>query len=138
MKSENIIGTIQAQQSSIPMKKHTVVVADDDLAILDAMKLMLELYNFDVETIEDGRVMTKLVSIQPKLLLLDVCMSGVDGRDICRTVKATAATKDIPVILISASVDLANIVKDSGADDYLSKPFEMQDLISKVNKYLLN
>jgi DNA-binding response OmpR family regulator len=138
MKSENVIGSIQPRQTVIPAKKPTIVIADDDMAILDAMKLMLELYNFKVETIADGMVLPRIVSLQPKLLLLDICMSGVDGRDICRELKKTQATKDLPVILISASVNLENIIKDSGADDYLPKPFEMQDLIDKVNKHLLN
>jgi DNA-binding response OmpR family regulator len=138
MKSGNIIGSIQPQQTIIPLTKPTIVIADDDLAILDAMKLMLELYDFKVETIADGMVLPRMVSLQPKLLLLDICMSGVDGREVCRKLKRTEATKDIPVILISASVDLANVIKESGADDYLPKPFAMQDLISKVNKYILN
>ena len=70
---------------------------DDDPAILEAMKMILELYNYDVETIADGAIIQKLVSMQPKLLFLDICMSGIDGGDICKSLKATAATKDIPV-----------------------------------------
>src|SRR6266702_6948930 len=129
MKSESIIGSIQKLQPRMPIKRHTIVIADDDLAILDAMKMMLELYNFKVETIADGMVVPKLLSLQPKLLLLDICMSGIDGRKICRTLKSTDATKDIPIIMISASYNIADVIKDSGADDYLEKPFNMQDLI---------
>lgn len=120
------------------MENNIIVVADDDPAILDAMKMMLEFYHFHVETIADGVILPKLIALQPKLLLLDICMAGVDGRDICKSVKMTEATKDIPVVMISASGDLIKTVKSFGADDYLAKPFEMQDLLSKVNKYLLN
>jgi DNA-binding response OmpR family regulator len=138
MKSSNVIGSIKPKETYIPEQKGTIVIADDDIAILDAMKLMLEFYNFEVVTIADGDIVPKLLSMQPKLLFLDICMSGVDGRDICRALKAIEATKDIPVIMISANCDLIRTAEDSGADDYLAKPFGMQDLLSKVNKYLLN
>jgi len=138
MKTLPIVGSVQSQRTKLLNQKPTIVVADDDPSILDAMKTILELYNFQVETIADGMVMSKLVSLRPKLLLLDICMSGVDGRDICKTLKRTATTKDIPVIMISASYDVANCISESGADDFLAKPFELQDLLSKVNKYLLN
>lgn len=138
MKIGNLIGSVQQEQSWIPTQKPTILVADDDPAILEAMKIMLELSNFVVETIADGMVFQKLVSLQPDLLFLDIYMSGVDGRDVCRELKKTDATKHIPVILTSASCDLAHALQESGADDYLPKPFDMQDLLNKVNKYLLN
>jgi DNA-binding response OmpR family regulator len=138
MKRLPIVGSVQSQRTKFSNHKPTIVVADDDPSILDAMKTILELYNFQVETIVDGMVMPKLVSLQPKLLLLDICMSGVDGRDICKTLKTTETTKNIPVIMISASYDLASCLSESGADDFIAKPFEMQELLSKVNKYLLN
>jgi len=138
MKNANIVGSVKQQTSTYPDKKHTIVVADDDLAICDAMKMILEFYNYEVETIADGDIVSKLMSSQPKLLFLDVCMSGVDGRDICKALKKIQTTKDIPVVMISASRELEDAVKESGADDYLAKPFGMQELISKVNKYLLN
>jgi len=138
MQQKNIIGSVQPHTTQMPNKKHKIVIADDDLAILDAMKMMLELYGFEVETVSDGMVISKLLSHQPKLLLLDVYMSGLDGRDICRAIKKTAATKDIPVIMISASSNMKDALKDSGADDYLPKPFDIEELLHKLNKYLLN
>ena len=138
MKMGNLIGSVQQEQSLIRTQKPTILVADDDPAILEAMKIMLELSNFVVETIADGMVFQKLVSLQPDLLLLDIYMSGIDGRDVCRELKKTDATKHIPVILTSASCDLIHALQESGADDYLPKPFDMQDLLNKVNKYLLN
>ena len=138
MKNIDIIGSVQPQNTKFPDKKSTIVIADDDPAILEAIKLTLELYNFNVETIGDGVVIPKLVSLQPKLLLLDICMSGADGREICKMMKTLDATKDIPVIMISASCDLQESLAYSGADDFLEKPFEIHELLSKVNKYLLN
>jgi CheY-like chemotaxis protein len=138
MRSQQIITTMQTHTSRLLTDQDTIVVADDDPAILDALKIMLELYNYHVETIQDGKVVSRLSSLRPKLLLLDICMSGVDGREICKKLKSREATKDIPVILISASCNMDEMIKDSGADDCLSKPFEMQQLLSKVKKYILN
>jgi CheY-like chemotaxis protein len=119
-------------------KENTILIADDDPSILEAMKMMLEMYDFSVETVADGSILPKLTTLKPKLLLLDICMSGVDGRDVCKAMKASDATKDIPVVMISASCDMVSSAKESGADDYLAKPFEVQELLTKVNKYLLN
>lgn len=138
MKNTNIVGRVQPQQTHLFQKKNTIVIVDDDPAILEAMKMILELYNYDVETIADGEIIPKLASLQPKLLFLDICMSGIDGGDICKNLKETDATKNIPVIMISASYNLKEVMHESGADDYLAKPFELHDLLSKVNKYLLN
>lgn len=138
MKSVNVVGRVQTKREQLSCKENVIVVADDDPSILEAMKMMLEFYNFTVETVADGLVLPKLMALKPKLLFLDICMSGVDGRDVCKLLKASDATKDIPVVMISASCDLVKSVKESGADDYLEKPFAMQDLLSKVHKYLLN
>lgn len=138
MKNDSIIGTVQSKRTQMSNNENVIVVADDDPAILDAMKMILELYNFTVETIADGLIFPRLAILKPKLLFLDICMSGVDGAEVCKTLKMSEATRDIPIVMISASGDLLKTVKLSGADDYLAKPFEVQDLISKVNKYLLN
>lgn len=115
------------------MKK--VLVADDDPAIVEAIKLILELADYQVETTVDGKVIDKMKDNKPDLLLLDIWMSGVDGRDICKKIKATDDIKGVPVIMISASRDIEKSAKNSGADDFLAKPFEMEDLLSKVAKY---
>ena len=119
-------------------KKNTIIVADDDPAILEAVKMILELHNYEVMTISDGLVLQKLKGSLPGLLLLDVLMSGVDGRDICKQLKSRQDTKNIPVILISASHDIAPSIKAAGANDFLPKPFDIDDLLNKVAKYISN
>ncbi len=128
----------ETQQLQSAINKGTIVVADDDPAILDSLRMILEFNHFTVETIADGIVISKMKTLKPQLLLLDISMPGVDGRDICKKLKSIAATKHIPVIMISANMELEKSVRESGADDYLAKPFEMKDLISKVNKFLVN
>ncbi len=116
-----------------PPKK--ILVADDNPAILDALKIMLEDDGYEVETTVDGATARNLKTPLPDLLLLDIWMSGVDGRDICKHLKSSAATRHIPVILVSATKDIAQIAKDSGADDFIPKPFQMEHLLAIVAKY---
>ncbi|MGI8419013.1 MAG: response regulator [Candidatus Levyibacteriota bacterium] len=118
--------------------KPIIVVADDDPAILEAMRMVLELYNFKVETIADGVVVPKLRKLRPQLLFLDIRMSGADGRTICKKLKTEADTKHIPVVMISANTNLRHCMEEAGANDYLAKPFDMNDLLTKVEKYLPN
>lgn len=123
---------------SVAQEKPTIVIVDDDPDILEAMKMMLELYDFKVETIADGIVFPKLKKLQPQLLFLDIRMSGVDGRTICRQLKSKAETKHIPVIMISANANLQRSFEEAGANDYLEKPFDMEDLLHKIKKFVIN
>ena len=113
-----------------------ILVVDDNPAILDALKIMLEEEGYEVETTVDGATLKDLKEHLPDLLLLDIWMSGVDGRDICKVLKSSAATKQIPVIMISAAKDIEQIAKDSGADDFISKPFQMANLLAIVAKHV--
>ena len=116
--------------------KKKILVADDNPAILDALKIMLEEEGYAVETTVDGASALDMKGPLPDLLLLDIWMSGVDGRDICKRLKGAAATKHIPVIMVSAAKDTEQIAKDSGADYFISKPFQMEDLLAIVAKYV--
>ena len=116
--------------------KKKILVVDDNTAILDALKIMLEDAGYEVETTVDGATVKDMKEPLPDLLLLDIWMSGVDGRDVCRLLKSTPATKHIPVIMISAAKDTEQIAKDSGADDFISKPFQMEHLLAIVAKYV--
>ena len=116
--------------------KKKILVADDNPAILDALKIMLEEEGYEVETTVDGATVQDIKEPLPDLLLLDIWMSGIDGRNVCKLLKSSAATKHIPVIMISATKDIEQIAKDSGADDCVSKPFQMEYLLAIVAKYV--
>ena len=118
------------------MDKKKILVADDDPAIVDAIKLMLELYDYEVSTTVDGETIFKMEKEYPDLLLLDIWMSGQDGREICKFLKNNPLTKHIPIIMISASRDIIQSAKDAGADDFIAKPFQMDELLQKVEKYI--
>ncbi len=113
-----------------------VLVADDDPAILDAIKMTLELEDYDVDVTVNGETIYKMEKVYPDLLLLDIWMSGQDGRDICKYVKNNPHTKHIPIIMISASRDIMQSAREAGADDFIAKPFEIDDLLGIVAKYV--
>ncbi len=108
------------------------MIADDDPGILNAVEIMLEFEGYEVSSTMNGATVLELKEEFPDLFLLDIWMSGQDGRDICRELKKRELTKNIPVIMISASTDLARSAKEAGADDFLEKPFSMDDLLSKI------
>lgn len=117
-------------------RKKNILIADDNPAILDALEIMLEEGGYAVETTLNGDAAQDMKEPFPDLLLLDIGMSGTDGRDICKLLKSGALTKNIPVVMISATKDLEQIAKDSGADDFIAKPFQMEHLLSTVARHV--
>lgn len=117
------------------MKKR-ILIADDNQAILEVMELVLTEGGYEVTTTTDGKKVHKLAETQPDLILLDIWMSGSDGRDICMKLKHDQKTQNIPIILVSAIKDTEEKAELAGADDFLEKPFEIKDLLEKVAKYL--
>ena len=117
-------------------KKKKVMIADDDPGILDALTIMLEDGGYEVETTTNGSTIRDMKEELPDLLLLDIWISGWDGREACKYLKGQELTKHIPIIMISATRDLAESSKNAGADDFLAKPFQMDDLLAKVAQYV--
>lgn len=109
-----------------------VLIADDDKDIVEVLGIMLELEGYEIATISSGNVVQAVQQGQPHVVLLDIRMSGQDGREICRLLKQTDGTKDIPVVMISANHDGRVMALEAGADDFLGKPFEMDELLEKV------
>jgi DNA-binding response OmpR family regulator len=116
------------------MKVKKFFIADDDEAIVDATSMMLEMAGYEVRHTVNGNSVHLDVMNKPDLVLLDIWMSGVDGRDICRRLKGDPATLDIPVLMISAGRDIMKSALESGANDFLAKPFDMDELLAKVAK----
>lgn len=108
------------------------MIADDDPGIIDAVEMMLQFEGYEVISTMNGAAVLEMKNELPDLYLLDIWMSGQDGRDICKELKKRNITKNIPVIMISASTDLARSARDAGADDFLEKPFNMNDLLDKI------
>lgn len=113
-------------------KQKTILIADDDKAIVDSITAILDHSGYEVLKVLDGTSVLQAVKALPDLILLDIQMPGHDGQTVCRQLKRQASTKDIPIIMISASMDVRNKAAQSGADDYLEKPFDMDTLQQKV------
>ncbi len=122
----------------MPEKKKKILVADDDEGILDVMGIMLESAGYSVTTIIRGEEVLAIKEDLPDLILLDIWMEGIDGREICKYLKTQSSTKHIPVILISANSDTEEIATQAGADDFICKPFDRKALLQKVGKYSNN
>ncbi|MBR9999046.1 MAG: response regulator [Cyclobacteriaceae bacterium] len=109
------------------------MVADDNPDILDILKMILEVIGgYEVITTADGESVYDLLGEAPDLILLDVWMSGQNGSEICKNLKADKKTRDLPLILFSASKNIQDISRSEGADDFLAKPFQMDVLLKKV------
>jgi DNA-binding response OmpR family regulator len=120
------------------MKKKILVVDDDD-GILDAFQAMLESVGYTVAVCSDGECVNQFVEDDPPdLILLDVLLSGRDGREVCQELKKNEQTKAIPVIMVSAHPRVKQSTLDAGADDFLEKPFEMEELLAVVRRNLEN
>lgn len=115
-----------------------ILIADDDEAIVDAISIMLEVMDYQVLSTTSGAEVAKALKQCPDLLLLDIWMSGIDGRDVCRQVKADPTTRDIPILMISASRQIRESAMSCGADDFLAKPFEMSELLQKIEQLTEN
>jgi DNA-binding response OmpR family regulator len=122
-------------EKTLSLKKK-ILVADDNPAILDALRIILEEEGYEVETKEDGASARGMKEPLPDLLLLDITMSGIDGRDICKHLKSAAATQHVPIVMVSATKNVEKIAKESGADDFISKPFQMDHLLAVVAKHV--
>lgn len=115
-----------------------ILIAEDDTAILEVMKIILEGEKYEIISTDDKNTIYSLVlSQKPSLILLDIWLSGYDGGKIAKTLKANNETKNIPLIMISANNETEKITKESGANDFLLKPFDIDDLINIVKKYAL-
>ena len=114
-----------------------VLIIDDDTDTLALMNVLITRQGYKVETaFSKIDALSKLNSFQPSIILLDVLLSGFDGRQFCRELKQTTKTKSVPVIMISAHPGAAENINSYGADDFISKPINSQVLLEKLEKFV--
>ena len=118
------------------MKKN-ILIAEDDRAIIEVVKIILENEGYIVTaTDREEAIYEALKDHSPDLILLDIWLSGEDGGEIAKFLKQNEETKDIPIIIMSANNETEKITKDAGANDFLLKPFNIDDLLYIVKKHL--
>ncbi len=120
---------------TIPKK---ILAVDDNPAILDALNDILSFEGYEVVTLSDGSsIFEAIAESHPDLILLDVMLDNLDGRDICHAIKDDRNTNHIPVILISATHNLQDTLRTEGApNDFIAKPFDIEFLLTKIDTQL--
>lgn len=114
-----------------------ILICEDDEGITELAQIVLEAKGYDVLIQSDSsKVFQRIEVDKPDLLLLDLWMPGLSGEEITRHLKADAATKHIPIIIMSANKDTASIAKQAGAEAFLAKPFDIDALEKIVETYL--
>ena len=116
-----------------------VLVADDDGDVAGVVRMSLELEGFAVEVVPDGRrALERICADPPDVVLLDVMMPGLDGVEVVRRLRASAATAALPVLLLTARGLSADKVVGltAGADDYIVKPFDTAELVARIRTTL--
>src|SRR5665213_2138154 len=115
-----------------------ILVVDDDIDILTVVQLTLEANGFNVKSISKWQQIYQSIEIfNPHLVLLDVSLGTQDGRNICKQLKSDPATKNISIILFSANTKVHESLKECLADHFISKPFDIDDLVRGINDHLL-
>ena len=116
-----------------------ILIVDDNPTNLSVLSLALKAAGYRTRVAMDGESAIEQVQADaPELILLDVQMPGIDGFETCLRLKANPVTQDIPIIFITASVDLDNKVKglSIGAVDYITKPFQQEEVLARVKVHL--
>ena len=112
-----------------------VLIIDDDPDVRTVMNILMKKQGYEVETAfnrEDA--LSKLDNFQPSVILLDVLLSGTDGRELCREIKENDEMKTVPVIMVSAHPGAAENIKSYGAADFIVKPIDTARLLEKLDR----
>ncbi len=120
------------------MEKTTkILVVDDDSGIGEMLKTLLEFYGYQVMVTEKPLLAEELIQQESiDLVLLDMLISGVDGTDVCAGIRQNSKIAQTPVLMMSALHNAGPKCKSAGANDFIAKPFEVEDLTSRIEAIL--
>ena len=113
-----------------------ILVVDDDPAINEMLTIVLEAEGFQTHSVTDGaEAVASFRSFDPDLILLDLMLPGMNGIDICREIRKESA---VPIVMLTAKTDTVDVVLglESGADDYITKPFKPKELVARIRARL--
>jgi two-component system response regulator MprA len=120
------------------MKSMKVLVVDDERAVRESLRRALELEGYEIELAEDGEQALKRLEAngEPDAMVLDVLMPKLDGLEVCRRLRSSGSR--LPVLMLTARVEVENRVEglDAGADDYVTKPFALEELLARLRALL--
>lgn len=115
-----------------------ILIIDDEIHILELLKLNLEIYGYEIFTADTGNnAMSLIEKINPDIILLDLMLPGMNGIDICKKIRNNSLLNKIRILIISAkSEEIDKIVcLEIGADDYITKPFSLREMIARINAF---
>ena len=114
-----------------------ILIVDDSRDILEGMKMFLEIKNYNVKTVVNANTITEdIAAFDPDLIILDIYLSGFDGRELCRKLKSDKSTHHVKIILFSAASNALEDYETYGADECLEKPFGLNDISQKIDAVL--
>ncbi len=131
--------TWQTNQNQEKQPSLKVLVVDDEENIQELIRLGLRYEGFQVESATDGQEgISAAQRLNPDLVILDLMLPGIDGLEVCRRLRANPTTQDVPILMLTAKDEVRDRVTglDTGADDYLTKPFEFDELVARVRAIL--
>ena len=113
-----------------------ILVVEDDPQVARLISLVLQRNGYTSQVVADGdSALDKARETKPSMIFADLTIKGMGGEQLCSALKANPDTKNIPYVVVSGDRDIAEKARVCGADDYMGKPFEFEDLIRLVNKY---
>src|SRR5215813_3705077 len=121
------------------LSKPLVLVVEDEAALATMLRYNLEKQGYRVEEAADGQeALTRIAETQPDLVLLDWMLPQMSGLEVCRQLRRRSATRDLPVIMVTARTEDQDAVRglNTGADDYIAKPFSMDALLARIRALL--
>ncbi|NOY52196.1 MAG: response regulator transcription factor [Deltaproteobacteria bacterium] len=121
------------------MEPRRILVVDDEKDIRDLVRYHLERAGFRVDSLDRGdEVIVRAGEVRPDLVVLDLMLPGLDGREVCRLLRADPETASIPIVMLTAKGNEEEIIHglDLGADDYVTKPFSPKVLLSRIGAVL--
>jgi len=125
----------EADARKLPAINKRILIADDDASLRDIFSIIFQSAGYAIEIKANGNDLLNDNYVIPDLFLIDKQLSGLDGLNICKYLKSRSRTSHIPVIIVSATPDIAALALGAGADDYLEKPFPVSALLDKVAQH---
>ena len=118
------------------MEKLKILILEDDFDIGMMMKMMLKFKGYNVSLFTNPfTIEEEIINQHYDLIFMDMLLSGRNGIDICEALKRNPAVASIPVIMMSAHPDAREICLNAGANDFIAKPFELRELLSKLAEF---
>jgi DNA-binding response OmpR family regulator len=128
-----------AEDNMTDKDKKKILIVDDEPDILETLKFLIESEGFQSITAMDGEdALKKAKETNPDLIILDVMLPKINGYKVCRLLKFDNKYKHIPILMVTARSQEEDKVigEETGADEYITKPFDIEELIEKVNNYI--